>query len=788
MKQTLISLAMSSGFLSAQVVLFSDNFNAPDIGNLDQSDQTGRRSGLVPDIQVRSSRVQHGIVDNQLNFLDVGSGRIRFHDDPDNDTTTAGIWHDWAAGQTGSLILSNGGLIVEFDWNAGKNDTPDWVSINMGHSGPGTAEPLMRVNQAETDIGMLFRYNGDTELFDNGVNLGAQGSFNPTIGIRHIKMEYSFDSFEDGTTVTLVASIDGTEVYNGSPFTWENNGGSLYFEIGNNDPTLIDNLTISAPGLNSYLVDLDEKEFRSGEAGGALIGELSATNEGNPETSTFTLVAGDGDTDNDKFQINGSRLEVGAFDFTSAANGDQFSIRVLGTGTSNSGEGTIVLTLINDDDLDNLVDDWELRWAPDLTVLSGALGSENADGDAFTDLEEFQISRGEYPMLGAYPGIDPTKEDSDGDGLVDGEELVPTGTRPVTDPGNVDTDFDGLSDLVETNTGTFINETNTGTNPALCDTDLDFARDGWEITENTSPLDIASYPEAASSSVSIVRLTDDASTEISSDKTYTHAISGGTAASVNGVFFEQLNNATLPTNFIWETAGNTMDAVLENNGDWLPFDGGVTGPGLLELLGSFTYSGSGAAPNSTQRYTLTNLTPGENYDLRLYVRVWDTEGSGRPIDLVFTNGTEIVQPFGALPEDRPGVITRTGNDHDAYFLNFNYTAQGTELVIDANLHPCNPAVSGSNHLYALTNEVSTNPLASGITITDSTFAASGVYVIAFQARPDRTYRVTRSANLSDPFEEFSPSLAVTTDFNGAGQAIIPANQVSGTSYFYRIEE
>jgi hypothetical protein len=237
--------ALSSSLVSG-TVLFQDNFNAPDINNLDQSDQTGRRSGLVPGIQVRSSRIQHGIVSNQLNFLNNRTGRIRFHDDSDNDTGTAGIWYDWASGITGSTILGTQNLRIAFDWNVTDNSSDNWVSVNFGISGPGVPEPGFRVNHPETDIGMLLRFNGDTQLFDNGAGLGAQGSFSPTTGTRRVTFDYTLDSFADGTNVGLIANVDGTEVYNGNPFTLDNNGGELYFEIGNLQNTLLDNVTISS--------------------------------------------------------------------------------------------------------------------------------------------------------------------------------------------------------------------------------------------------------------------------------------------------------------------------------------------------------------------------------------------------------------------------------------------------------------------------------------------------------------------------------------------------------------
>ena len=70
--------------------------------------------------------------------------------------------------------------------------------------------------------------------------------------------------------------------------------------------------------------------------------------------------------------------------------------------------------------------------------------------------------------------------DTDGDGISD-----------ATDP---DDDNDGLNDTVETNTGTFVDATNTGTNPLLADTDGDGYNDAPEVNGTsalarvTSPL------------------------------------------------------------------------------------------------------------------------------------------------------------------------------------------------------------------------------------------------------------------------------------------------------------
>ncbi len=59
----------------------------------------------------------------------------------------------------------------------------------------------------------------------------------------------------------------------------------------------------------------------------------------------------------------------------------------------------------------------------------------------------------------------------------------------------VDTDSDGLSDSVETNTGTYVSPTDTGTDPLVADTDGDGAGDWYEVTATyTDPTDVGDFP------------------------------------------------------------------------------------------------------------------------------------------------------------------------------------------------------------------------------------------------------------------------------------------------------
>ena len=58
----------------------------------------------------------------------------------------------------------------------------------------------------------------------------------------------------------------------------------------------------------------------------------------------------------------------------------------------------------------------------------------------------------------------------------------------------VERDSDGLLDGFETNTGNFVSPTNTGTDPALADTDGDGFDDGVEVDEGTDPTQASSFP------------------------------------------------------------------------------------------------------------------------------------------------------------------------------------------------------------------------------------------------------------------------------------------------------
>ncbi len=127
-----------------------------------------------------------------------------------------------------------------------------------------------------------------------------------------------------------------------------------------------------------------------------------------------------------------------------------------------------------DGDLDGMPDAFELAntTPPSATSLNPEDDLENSGaGDGLTNVEEYLY------------GTDPNNSDSDGDTLEDGAEVAGVGSRPATDPSKADTDGDTLSDLIETGTGRWVSDVDTGSDPTKADTDADALND--QVETNT---------------------------------------------------------------------------------------------------------------------------------------------------------------------------------------------------------------------------------------------------------------------------------------------------------------
>ncbi|UJG44086.1 MAG: right-handed parallel beta-helix repeat-containing protein [Candidatus Heimdallarchaeum endolithica] len=99
----------------------------------------------------------------------------------------------------------------------------------------------------------------------------------------------------------------------------------------------------------------------------------------------------------------------------------------------------------------------------------------DSDGDGYNDFEEV-VSNTDPLDSTSNPESQQYTQDTDSDGLTDGDEVNTYGTDPLVS----DTDSDGLTDGDEVNT--------CGTDPLVSDSDGDGMLDGWEVDNSLDPL------------------------------------------------------------------------------------------------------------------------------------------------------------------------------------------------------------------------------------------------------------------------------------------------------------
>jgi hypothetical protein len=225
----------------------------PNNSSLDSSSQAGRIGGIVP-LQIRSAVLQAGITSNALSIrrADIArSGRVRFHDNQDQDVTTPGVSADFFAGAFGSAVRKAGGFRIEFDWMAETLTGSEWVGVSAGFPSTATGEPAFRMTSGGTDAGFLLRYNGGADVFHQGSNVFE---LNPPAVLpyvpyqaRHYSIDYVFSSVSDGSPASMTARIDGKVMYSGN-LVWTGNLNELYLEIESNTPvsTLVDNVVLTS--------------------------------------------------------------------------------------------------------------------------------------------------------------------------------------------------------------------------------------------------------------------------------------------------------------------------------------------------------------------------------------------------------------------------------------------------------------------------------------------------------------------------------------------------------------
>lgn len=514
---------------------------------------------------------------------------------------------------------------------------------------------------------------------------------------------------------------------------------------------------LNALPLPPDAITLSPNIFPSGLASGATIGTFSSSDP-NGGFHTYSLVAGAGDTDNDKFQISDGEL-ISDFDF-SALSGSTLSVRIQSTDEGGRSFSTpIQVVVAPDSDNDGLEDSWELGFGniADFTGLASGpgpgAGTGDFDGDGSSDADEFTA------------GTDPTDEDSDNDGSTDGEEAT-----AGTDPLDEDSDQDGLNDGDEA-----INMTD----PLSGDSDGDTLSDGDEVAAGTNPtkrdsdddgvddnLDPAPTDPGINSFTEI--LVGDIIEFSGPDDLNLDPASVVIAVNSFGDFDRDVNGVT----FLEDTSGAgvvTIDGVtvttiaLNQILDWAtPATNGVSPEyseadatstdNLESIMESIRWN---AAPNPVT-IDISGLNPGANYEIKLLtnegrstnIRHWDIAVEN---ELVVDNYTS---------SGRESVDAWTANNGFAYVGEFEAPADGILNIVMQQQIGGIEARGRENNPILQAVIVTEAGAATPLQITNLNYNPdTGTSILTWNSRPGASYILEFSTNLQSPWIEIEDGIA-----------------------------
>jgi hypothetical protein len=232
---------------SGAAVIYSDNFNQPN-GNFDTSSSTqmSQYGGLLgSSVWMESQKIEQQISNNQLDMqANPGSyvtGAVRFDNASVGNGQNPPNLVDWSQGTAGAAFLAAGGMQIDFDWTTPDSANDDWISVA---NGVGTFNTTYTVVDSKSNSGLILRDDGTTSAFTNGSATGTTPGETLAAGSNHVTIDYYFNSFANGSPVTMDTYVDGTLAATES-FTWSNS--SDYLELGTNVSSgeLLGNFAIS---------------------------------------------------------------------------------------------------------------------------------------------------------------------------------------------------------------------------------------------------------------------------------------------------------------------------------------------------------------------------------------------------------------------------------------------------------------------------------------------------------------------------------------------------------------
>jgi len=406
-----------------------------------------------------------------------------------------------------------------------------------------------------------------------------------------------------------------------------------------------------------------------------------------------------------------------------------------------------------DSDADGLPDVWETSYFPgDLKKLSG---TGDYDKDGLNDL-------GEY-----LRGSDPTKADTDGDGLSDLVEtktgIYLSKTNTGSDPTKVDSDGDGISDAAEVNRTPPIN-------PNKSDTDGDGYSDPDEIAWGTDPTNAADNPVAF--------VIANSETEFSGVQGQNGWYSG------YRLFNPQIGTIDYDRNqdFIPFPGGSDNPAAWDgvtqtwNNGSWA-LGPGSSAPWTMEGPLAVHPNGTNSAADPTKeqwpirRWVASELTSNTTVTIIWKVRKTNLNNEG-VTGMVFVNGK--------LADSK--VIA--GNDGVGEMRRYSTVLKKGD-VVDLALSPVGPG--GDRFDYSDGSETwfwaDTRPLPPKITLARPVVnSGAGTVVLRWSSTAGASYTVFISSDLKTWTQQSVPSGGTETIFTDTLGTPRPAAR------FYRVSQ
>lgn len=384
----------------------------------------------------------------------------------------------------------------------------------------------------------------------------------------------------------------------------------------------------------------------------------------------------------------------------------------------------------SDSDGDGLLDKWEqdFDFNP-LSPLETNTSSWDPDNDGLSNLLEQQY------------GTNPRSADGDGDGLPDWEEL-----DLMSDPWNPDTDGDGIMDGDEVH---FY-----GSSPTARDTDGDGASDGEEVflygTSPTMPGTGDPAPSSVSDSLPAWLTCDLGAPAVQGDTAFsggTFTLTGGSGETQSNdwgrlSFLPAWGNFTFTARLASVDAGGTGGLFIRRSGspDAVKIELGADASGLLSSAVRQVPDGAGMASNHVAvsgavwlrltrygsypsyagtQYTLSYSVNGTSWTT-LRSAALDTMGAKAIVGL-FVRGDQPGEPCSATFTD----------------VSFSYSG-GSGFA---------PFILGSDTgpLFAGTNIITVQPLATGLTFQVSTPTSSVSWSSSKLIRGTETFAITSTA-------------------------------------------